>query len=114
SPRHHAPVLAVGAAGGRRIISALVQAISGVVDLELGLREAVAQPRVHPRLRGGVWLERPAAEAQLVERLSRRHGEVQVRIGHSYSMGAIQALQLRDTEMTGAADPSRDGTTERW
>jgi gamma-glutamyltranspeptidase / glutathione hydrolase len=40
------PRLAVGAAGGRRIISAVTQVVCGVVDHGLGLQEAVSAPRL--------------------------------------------------------------------
>ena len=42
------PVMILGAAGGGRIISAVVQAVSRVVDEGLTLPEALAAPRVHP------------------------------------------------------------------
>jgi len=40
--------LAVGAAGGARLRSALVQVIAGVLDEGLSAREAVERPRLHP------------------------------------------------------------------
>ena len=40
--------LVLGAAGGLRILSAIVQTISRYVDQEMTLPEAVAAPRVHP------------------------------------------------------------------
>lgn len=41
------PVLGIGAPGGRRIISAIVQSIVNVVDFGMGIQEAVTTPRVH-------------------------------------------------------------------
>jgi gamma-glutamyltranspeptidase / glutathione hydrolase len=40
--------LAVGAAGGTRLRSALVQVVSGVLDENLSLGDAVNRPRLHP------------------------------------------------------------------
>ena len=40
--------LAVGAAGGTRLRSALVQVVAGVLDEGLSAREAVERPRLHP------------------------------------------------------------------
>lgn len=40
------PRLAVGAAGGRRIISAVTQVVSAVVDHGLGIQEAISAPRL--------------------------------------------------------------------
>jgi len=107
-------VLALGAAGSRRIISSLVQVISGVLDLGLPLPQALQRPRVHPRLRSGVWLEQPAASPELVEALEERYGRLEIRPPRSYSMGAVQALELRDDgEIVGAADPRREGVALR-
>jgi gamma-glutamyltranspeptidase/glutathione hydrolase len=40
--------LALGAAGGTRLRSALVQVLSGVLDQDLSARDAVERPRLHP------------------------------------------------------------------
>ena len=104
------PVLALGGAGSRRIVSALLHVLTGVIDRGLGLDEALSAPRVHARLNGRVWLEQPAASARLVEALARGFGGVDLRPRHSYAMGAVQAIELRDDgTMVGGADPRRDG-----
>jgi len=41
------PLLGIGAPGGRRIISALVQSLVNVLDFGLGVQAAVTTPRVH-------------------------------------------------------------------
>jgi gamma-glutamyltranspeptidase/glutathione hydrolase len=41
------PYLAIGAPGGRRIISALVQSLVNVLDFGLGVQSAVTTPRIH-------------------------------------------------------------------
>lgn len=45
--RDGAPVLALGAAGGSRIVSGVTQAISRMIDDGMSLAEALAAPRVH-------------------------------------------------------------------
>ena len=42
------PVIALGGAGDARIISAVIQVISRMVDHKMSLADAVAAPRVHP------------------------------------------------------------------
>lgn len=42
------PVLVLGAAGGMRIISSIVEATSRVIDQRLAFADAIAAPRVHP------------------------------------------------------------------
>jgi gamma-glutamyltranspeptidase/glutathione hydrolase len=44
------PFMVLGAAGGMRILSAVVQAVSRVVDDDMDLAQALAAPRVHPAL----------------------------------------------------------------
>jgi gamma-glutamyltranspeptidase/glutathione hydrolase len=109
------PRLVVGAAGSRRIISSIVQVTSGVLDLELSVHDALALARVHPRLSGAAWLERPAASRPLLERLRMQYGGVQIRQAHSYSMGAAQALEFTaGSVIDAAADPRRDGCGCAW
>ncbi len=40
------PLLAIGALGGRRIINAVTQVVSNVVDHRLGVQDAIAAPRI--------------------------------------------------------------------
>lgn len=40
------PVLAAGAVGGRKIIQAVAQVVSNVLDFDLGMQDAVAAPRI--------------------------------------------------------------------
>ena len=47
-PPGDAPVIALGGAGDARIISAVIQVISRVIDHHMSLADAVAAPRVHP------------------------------------------------------------------
>jgi gamma-glutamyltranspeptidase/glutathione hydrolase len=47
-PPARAPAFALGGAGDARIISAVTQVISRIVDHRMSLAEAVAAPRVHP------------------------------------------------------------------
>jgi gamma-glutamyltranspeptidase / glutathione hydrolase len=105
-----APVLALGAAGSRRITSSILQVISNVLDRGQDVADAVAAPRAHALLSGKVWIEQPAASQQLLPRLERRFSEVRIRSPHDYAMGCVQALQwLPDGTVLGAADPRRDG-----
>jgi gamma-glutamyltranspeptidase/glutathione hydrolase len=104
------PVLALGAAGSRRIISALLQVISGVIDHGLDVAEAVAAPRIHGLLGRKVWIERPAASEGLLATL-RLHGrEPIIKSRLNFAMGSVQALQFfTDGSVKGTADPRRDG-----
>jgi len=105
------PLLAAGAAGSRRIVSAILQVVSGVLDRGLSLEEAVSLPRIHGLLTRKVRLERPAATESLVRRLEKRFRQVTIKAAHSYGMGGVQAIQFGSGgSMVGMADPRRDGT----
>jgi gamma-glutamyltranspeptidase/glutathione hydrolase len=114
APRQR-PFLALGAAGSRRITSAILQVISGVLDRGLPLVQAVASPRVHATLGRRVHVEKPAATESLLGRLEKRFRAVQIRSARSFFMGAVQAIQWNeDGSFVGAADPRRDGTAALW
>jgi gamma-glutamyltranspeptidase/glutathione hydrolase len=105
------PILALGAAGSRRIITALLYTISGVLHRGLCLEDAIAGPRLHPFLSGNTWIEKRREIQPLIEALERRFRKVTEKASHSYSMGAVQGLQRGARgNWTAAADPRRDGT----
>ena len=41
------PLITIGAPGGRRVITAVVQALVNVIDFGMGIQEAIAEPRIH-------------------------------------------------------------------
>ncbi|TWA92056.1 gamma-glutamyltransferase family protein [Bradyrhizobium stylosanthis] len=105
------PLLALGAAGSRRIISAILQVTCDVIDHGRDIVSAVDAPRVHGLVGGKVWIERPAADDALLSSLLASGREPVIRSRHSYAMAAVHALQFSpDGGVTGAADPRRDGT----
>jgi len=104
------PLLVLGAAGSRRITSAILHVISGVVDRGMSLEEAVSLPRIHGLLSRKAHIERPAATDSLLKRLEKRFTSIRIRAPHSYSMGGVQAIQFgNDRTLVGVADPRRDG-----
>ncbi len=107
------PVMALGGAGSRRTISAIVQVASAVIDRGLGFAEAVAAPRVHALLSKDVWVEEPAASEKLLKKLERRSLKIKTMPAQSYRFGSVQGLHwLPDGTVLGAADPRRDGTAK--
>ncbi|MHC4154670.1 MAG: gamma-glutamyltransferase family protein [Planctomycetota bacterium] len=105
------PVLTLGAAGSRRITSAILQVITNVVDRGMSLEQAVAFPRVHALKSRKLYIERPAATESLLKRFQRRFGTIRIKASNSYVMGALQAIEFReDGSLVGMADPRRDGT----
>ncbi len=41
------PLVAIGAPGGRRVITSVVQALVNLLDFDLGIQDAIAAPRIH-------------------------------------------------------------------
>ncbi len=104
------PLLAVGAAGSRRIVSSILHVIAGIVDGGMSLEQAICLPRIHGLLTRKVYIERPAATEALLSCLEKRFRKVTVKGTYSYSMGGVQAIQFRqDRAFVGMADPRRDG-----
>lgn len=96
--------LAVGAAGGSRLRSALVEVIAGILDEDLSARDAVERPRLHPvgdlvHLEPGFAVHVPAAleDAGFAVRLwpSRHH-----------YFGGVSAV----SRFGAAGDPRRSGS----
>ncbi len=106
------PVLVLGAAGGARIISAVVQAVVRVVDHGMTLPDALAAPRVHP-VEGGIAAETSPGIGWTPEVIAEIESwgievEEEEREG---AFGRIHGIRI-DPEtgrMTGVADPDWEG-----
>jgi gamma-glutamyltranspeptidase / glutathione hydrolase len=98
------PALAIGAAGGTRLRTALLTVLAGIVDDGLTPQSAVERPRVHPA--GDVVNAEPGADEAVLAalesrgRLVRRWPEL-----HHY-FGGVSALGRGGA----AADPRRSGS----
>ena len=97
-------VLAVGAAGGTRLRSALVQVAVGVLDDGLSSREAVDRPRLHPAA-GVVHLE-PGFPDEVHEALESAEFAVRVWPSRHHYFGGVSAV----TRSGAAGDPRRSGS----
>ncbi|GAA2410560.1 gamma-glutamyltransferase [Actinomadura vinacea] len=104
---HGRPVLAVGAPGGRRIISAVTQVVSNVIDLGLDAQEAISAPRIDAS--GGAVLVSERIDAGDRDRLADRGHRVQIvpeqHEPFSYEMARPVACAVDGTRRTAAADP---------
>lgn len=87
-------VLAIGSPGADRITTAIVQALTGLVEDGLGLQEAIDHPRIH------------------VHRAATADEEIKVEDPDDLTMyfgGVSGAMCTADGRLTAAADPRRDG-----
>jgi gamma-glutamyltranspeptidase / glutathione hydrolase len=99
--------LAIGAAGGTRLRSALVQVVAGILDEGLPPGEAVARPRLHAA-GGRVQLEPGFSEAT-VGALEREGFGVRVWPAQHHFFGGVSLV----TPNAAAGDPRRSGAAAR-
>ena len=101
------PELGIGAAGGSRLRSALVQVAAGILDEGLSVEEAVERPRLHPAL-GTVHLE-PGFPDEVGERLRERGYAVREWADRHHYFGGVSAIGRAGA----AGDPRRSGYAVR-
>lgn len=98
------PVLALGSAGGPRIIMHVMKTLVGVLDFGLSAEEAIALPNMF--FDGDtILLEESAMSARLAPALTKMGHDVEV--GRQSSK--VNAVQMQDGKWIGAADPRSDG-----
>jgi len=103
------PWLALGSAGGPRIISSVLQVILNMVDFGMTLQQAVAAPRVHcQRDKIRVETEIPGPISNALRGLGH---DVETTRTRDLFFGGIHAVSLDLASKTyhGTADPRRDG-----
>jgi gamma-glutamyltranspeptidase / glutathione hydrolase len=106
------PIMAIGAAGSRRITSSIMQVIANKLVHGLLIGKAVDAPRIHGTLSGKAYVERRVATEEMVRRLGESFHVVEVKAARSYSMGGVQAIARDANGMWSAsADPRREGTS---
>lgn len=106
------PVLVLGAAGGARIISAVVQAVLRVVDQGMTLPDALAAARVHP-IDGGIAMETSPVIGWAAEDVAEVEswGMVVQEVEREGAFGRIHGIWVDPAtgEVVGVADPDWEG-----
>ncbi len=96
------PFMAIGSAGGSRIIGYVLQRIISVIDWDMDIQEALDMPNIVHR---GKKLEVENSALELAEPLKN--------LGHPILVGpmnsGLTAIQFKNGIAKGAADPRRDG-----
>jgi gamma-glutamyltranspeptidase/glutathione hydrolase len=106
------PVIALGAAGGPKIISAVLQELVDMLDLGMTPQEAVAAPRIHQQwLPDKLYVESklPAALKQALTERGHKIEELP-----AVALSQIVARSPDGRSFTGAADPRAGGTASGW
>lgn len=102
--REGKPVLALGSAGGKRIIMHVAKTLIGVIDFGLPLKQAIALPNIY--FGGGALLvEQNSALSAMAQPLANFGQAVKPE-----DLGSkVNGLQRTDGGWTGAADPRSEG-----
>jgi gamma-glutamyltranspeptidase/glutathione hydrolase len=95
--------LAIGAAGGTRLRTALLTVLAGIVDDALGPQAAVERPRIHPA--GDVVNAEPGADEDALAALEASGRTVRRWLERHHYFGGVSAVGRRGA----AADPRRSG-----
>jgi gamma-glutamyltranspeptidase / glutathione hydrolase len=99
------PFMTVGAAGGPKIITQVVLAISNVIDLKDDLERALKRPRFHHQWSPGeLWMERTIDDA-IIKRLEEMGHTVQ----RANPEGACNAIVHQNGMFIGVAEPRLSG-----
>jgi gamma-glutamyltranspeptidase/glutathione hydrolase len=101
--KNNRPYLLLGASGGPRIISSVLQTILNVVDFKMDLRRAIEAPRIHHQWVPNVLQVEKSVPITEVRSLERRGHEVQER----QALGAVQAIVIQRGKATTESDPRR-------
>lgn len=98
------PFLMIGSAGGSAIPGYILQRIIGIVDWNMGLKEALDMPNILHR--GSTLDIEPTADAGLEDAMAQYGHPVRVTELNS----GLTAIYFKEGTMHGLADPRREGT----
>lgn len=106
------PMISLGAAGGPKIISAVLQEIVDMIDLGMTPEQAVAAPRIHQQWSPNELYVESKLPAELKKALADRGHKIEVL--PAVAVSQIVARSLDGKSFTGAADPRAGGTAAGW
>ncbi len=98
------PYLAVGSPGGSQIIGYVAKTLVGHLDWGLDLQQAINLPNMNNRF-GAFELEKGTAAELWAPKLEQLGFEVKIKDLNS----GVQAIRIDDKQLSGAADPRREG-----
>lgn len=98
------PYLAIGSPGGSQIIGYVAKTLVGHLDWGLDLQQAINLPNMNNRF-GAFELEKGTAAEQWAPKLEQLGFEIKIKDLNS----GVQAIRIDGKQLTGAADPRREG-----
>lgn len=106
------PIIAIGAAGGPKIISAVLVQLVAMLDLGKTPAEAMALPRIHQQWSPDELMVEKAMPDDIIAALEKRGHKV--RELNSLSVAHTVARSADGKSFVGAADPRAGGKAEGW
>jgi gamma-glutamyltranspeptidase/glutathione hydrolase len=106
------PLFLLGSPGSERIAPTLAQVITGLIDANLSLDDAISHPRLHCSRKGKVHIEADRFHPDVLDALVQAGFQVKKRAAYSFYLGCVQAVQLpekKNKPFIGVADPRRGG-----
>jgi gamma-glutamyltranspeptidase/glutathione hydrolase len=104
------PYLGLGAAGGSRIVTAIAQVTSRVIDQGMTLEEALAAPRVYADGEKTLLEVHPGTEwSQSTFKTLNQKGRELEMVPSPARFGRVHAIQFKNGKWIGAADPDWEG-----
>jgi gamma-glutamyltranspeptidase/glutathione hydrolase len=103
------PFAVVGSPGGNRIITAVAQVISKLIDHDMTIQDAINSPRITDESNEIIMYEGRISE-EVIEALEIRGHKTQEFSNYDRKFGGVQGIRyLEDGTIEGAGDPRRDG-----
>lgn len=106
------PIIALGAAGGPKIITAVLMELIYMLDLGKSAQEAIAAPRIHHQWSPGELMVEQSLPQNLRTALQQRGHEVKEL--NSMAVSQIVARSPDGKSFVGAADPRAGGNVAGW
>jgi len=102
--KENQPYLAIGSPGGSQIIGYVAKTLIGHLDWNLNLQQAINLPNMNNRF-GAFELEKGTSAEQWAPKLEQLGFKIKIKNLNS----GIQAIRIDGEQLTGAADPRREG-----
>lgn len=99
-------VMALGAPGGPRIISGVLQVLVHVIDFRMDIQQAVDQPRVHHQWMPDRLYHEPGLSPDTLALLRQRGHELEP----IYAVGSVEAIMVEEPRVRAVADATTAGS----
>ena len=106
------PFMVVGSPGGSRIIPAITQVISNVIDYNMGIQESIDAYRMYDNTEDKIVYEGGLSKETIKKLESMGHVVEQYVDGYNKYFGGVQGILYENGKLTGGADSRRDGKAE--